>query len=147
MKKIAFMITPIIASIFFCSIFMDISGDDNDLPVISEVHSIKQFQTGTYNTLEEAEKEASLKKGIVIKVGENYQVIVGILKNNSNIERMIKYLEEKNTYYYIKDINVDPAFTEILNKYEDLMINSTSSVAFLQLNKKILERYKILYES
>ncbi len=60
---------------------------------------------------------------------------------------MISYLDEKNIYYYVKDINIDPVFLEVLNKYEDLMLSSNSSVAFFQLNKKILERYKILYES
>ena len=143
---------------------MDVSKDGETIPVMSDSSSIKLFQTGSFVPqkaikgsavsdfladfpLEEAEKEASLKKGITLKAENNYHVYIGILKNPINIERMISYLDEKNIYYYIKDINLDPVFLEVLNKYEDLMLSSNSSVAFFQLNKKILERYKILYES
>lgn len=134
-------------SIFLGSVFMDISSESEDIPVISTSGNVKIFQTGTYTTKEEAEKEASLKKGIAINENGVFNVYVGILKNDANITRMMSYLEEKDIYYYIKDITIDPTFTDILNKYEDLMQNSTSSVAFFQLNKKILERYEILYEN
>lgn len=125
---------------------MDTTKEET-IPVMNEVSQTKIFKTGSYDELDSAEKEASLRKGITLKKEDKYEVVIGILKNNSNIERMISYLDEKDTYYYIEDLQINLAFVDTLNKYEDLMISSTSSVAFLQLNKKILERYKILYES
>ncbi len=126
---------------------MDTSKEETNIPVMSEVSSPKVFKTGIFDNLNDSEKEASLKKGIALKKGDKYEVIIGILKSESNIERMIQYLNDFNIYYYIEDITLPPTFNDILNKYEDLMASSTSYVAFLQLNKKILERYKVLYES
>lgn len=147
MKHAILTAFPFILSIVLCIIFMDTANEEKNIPVISEVLIAKTFKTGVFDNLEEAEKEANLKKGIVISNNEKYEVIIGILKHSSNLERMIDYLDEKNTYYYIEDIHITDPFNDILNKYEELMNSSTSSVAFLQLNKKILERYKILYES
>ncbi len=147
MKHAILTAFPFILSIVLCIIFMDTANEEKNIPVISEVLIAKTFKTGVFDNLEEAEKEANLKKGIVISNNEKYEVIIGILKRSSNLERMIDYLDEKNTYYYIEDIHITDSFNDILNKYEELMNSSTSSVAFLQLNKKILERYKILYES
>ena len=147
MKNYIYIAIPVFISIFLGTIFMDVSKDGDTIPVMSDTSSLNLFQPGSDADLEVAEKEASLKKGITLKIENNYHVYIGILKNPINIERMISYLDEKNIYYYIKDINLDPVFLEVLNKYEDLMLSSNSSVAFFQLNKKILERYKILYES
>lgn len=138
---------PLFLSVIFCFIFMDTTKEEIEIPVVSEVNSTKIFKVGEFDDLEEAEKEASLKKGITLVNNEKYEVIIGLLRYSSNIERMISYLDSKGIYYYIEDITISQAFNDIQNKYEDLMTSSTSSVAFLQLNKKILERYKILYES
>lgn len=147
MKYIIRTSIPFILSIILCFIFMDTSKEETNMPVMNEVSSTKIFKSGVFDDLNEAEKEASLKKGIVLKINDKYEVTIGLLKRESNIERMIHYLNDKNIYYYIEDITLSPTFSDILNKYEDLMASSTSSVAFLQLNKKILERYKVLYES
>lgn len=147
MKRFIYVMVPILFSIFVGSMFMEVSGDSEAIPVIGDSNSVKIFQTGVYTNRDEAEKEASLKKGIVISENENYNVYAAILKNESNINRMMKYLDDKNIYYYIKDKSIDSAFIDTLSKYEDLMLTSTSSVAFLQLNKKILERYELIYEN
>lgn len=147
MKYIIRTSIPFILSIILCFIFMDTSKEETNMPVMSEVSSTKVFKTGIFDNLNDSEKEASLKKGIVLKKDDKYEVIIGILKSESNIERMIQYLNDLNIYYYIEDITLPLTFNDILNKYEDLMASSTSYVAFFQLNKKILERYRVLYES
>ena len=126
---------------------MDVTDEKDIIPAMSETINAKIFQVGVYQTLEEAEKEASLKKGIVISEEENYNVYISILKNSSNIEKMMNYLDENSIDYYLKDITLDTEFLDTLNKYENLMKNTTSTVAFIQLNKRILERYQVLYES
>ncbi len=147
MKQFLYIALPIITSILLGTMFMDISKDKEAIPVIGDANTAKFFQTGSYESLEEAEKMASSQKGIVILEEGKYNIYAAILKNNSNVVRMMAIIEEKNIPYTIKEKYPDQAFYDVLNKYEDLMLNSTSTVAFLQLNKKILERYEILYEN
>ncbi|MCH5166425.1 MAG: hypothetical protein J1F35_00900 [Erysipelotrichales bacterium] len=147
MKQNIYIICLVVFSIFIVALFMEVTEDKEIIPVMIDSNSAKLFKTGTYNTKDEAEKEASLKKGIVMEENDTYNVYISILKNASNIERMINYLDENNIYYNLIDIQLDSEFVETLNKYEELMNNSTSTVAFLQLNKKILERYAFIYES
>lgn len=126
---------------------MKVSKEKEIMPTISDINTAKIFQVGVYTNESDALKEASIKKGIVIKEDDNYVVYVAILKSAGNIERMINYLTENNIYYILKDITIDSEFLETLIKYEELMDNATSDVAFIQLNKKILERFEFIYES
>lgn len=147
MKRNIYIASLVLFSIFLGTLFMQVSDNPVEVPVVTESNVAKIFEIGTYKSLEEAEKEASIKKGIVIQEEDYYKVYVSILKRTSNIERMISYLNENNIYFDLKDITIDEVFLTILEKYENLMDNSTSTIAFIQLNKKILERYKSLYES
>ena len=147
MKQNIYICCLVVFSIFIVALFMEVTSDKEIIPVMVDSNSAKLFQTGTYTTKDEAEKEASLKKGIVIEENDVYNVYISILKNTSNIERMIKYLDENNIYYNLIDIQLNSGFVEILNKYEELMNNTTSTVAFLQLNKKVLESYITFYEN
>lgn len=135
-----------ILSFFTITVLMDVSKDEATIPVMNEITSTKVFKIGAFKDEDTAEKEASLKKGIVISNNGTFEVIIGILNKAPNIERLITYLDKKNIYYYIEDITITPGFLDTLKKYEDLMMTANSSVSFLQLNKKILERYKVLYE-
>ena len=62
MKNYIYIAIPVFISIFLGTIFMDVSKDGETIPVMSDSSSIKLFQTGSYADLEEAEKEASLKR-------------------------------------------------------------------------------------
>lgn len=147
MKQSLYVSILIILSIFVGTFFMKISKEKEIIPTISDINTAKIFQVGIYTNENDALKEASIKKGIVIKEDENYVVYVAILRNSGNIERMINYLTENNIYYILKDITIDSEFLDTIIKYEELMDNATSDVAFIQLNKKILERYEFIYES
>lgn len=146
MKKILTILVPVILAFTIGILFMDVSKEKDIMPVMSDGGSVKIFQSGVFTSLEEATMDASLKKGIVMQEDEYYNVYLAFLKKSSNIERMIEYLDSQSIYYYLKDGSFDPTFNDVLNHYEDLMASTTSMVAFNQLNKKILERYKVLYE-
>ena len=60
---------------------------------------------------------------------------------------MMRYLDNSKIYYYIKIINISDTLKDNVFKYEELMKSTTSDVAFLQLNKKILELYGEEYEN
>ena len=105
----------------------------------------KQFW---FNDVEEnALKEAELKKGIVVHENEYFYVYVAILGEQINIEKMTNYLNQNSIYYYVKDITVSEEFKQELFAIENMMFTTTSEVAFLQLNTKILESYGGINES
>lgn len=116
---------------------------ENVTPVMSESNTIKAFQVGAFTSKETAEKEALSKSGKVITDGQYYYVYVAILSDQENIDKMINYLDEKNYYYYLKNINLSSEFKIELSKYEELMKQTTSHIAFLELNKRVLEMYEV----
>lgn len=147
MKQIITVSLAIFASILIGSLFMRVSTEEVDAPVMSEAKNIKAFQVGVYTSKENALKEAELKKGIVVQEKEYYYVYVAILAEQLNIEKMTNYLNQNSIYYYVKDITVTDEFKEELFAIENMMFTTTSDVAFLQLNTKILERFGEIYES
>lgn len=147
MKQILTVSLAIFASIMIGSLFMRVSTDEEDIPVINEAKNIKAFQVGVYTSKESALKEAELKKGIVVHENEYYYVYVAILGEQINIEKMTNYLNQNSIYYYVKDITVSEDFKQELLAIENMMFTTTSEVAFLQLNTKILESYGGLNES
>ncbi len=146
MKQILTVSLAILVSIMIGSLFMRVSTE-TDVPAMNEVKNIKAFQVGVYTNLENAQKEAELKKGIVVQEGEYYYIYVSILAEQMNIEKMTNYLNQNSIYYYIKDITVNEEFKNELFAIENMMFTTTSEVAFLQLNAKILESYGATNES
>lgn len=147
MKQILTVSLAVFVSILIGSIFMHISTEETDIPVMNETKNIKAFQVGVYTNAENATKEAELKKGIVVQENEYYYVYVAILGEQINIDKMTSYLNQNSIYYYIKDINVSEDFKQELFSLENMMFTTTSEVAFLQLNTKILESYGDKHES
>lgn len=147
MKQVLTVTLAIFVSIMIGSLFMRVSTDETDIPVMNETKNIKAFQVGVYTTEENALKEAELKKGIVVHENEYFYVYVAILGEQINIEKMTNYLNQNSIYYYVKDITVSEEFKQELFAIENMMFTTTSEVAFLQLNTKILESYGGINES
>lgn len=147
MKQVLTVSLAIFISILIGSLFMRVSTDETEIPVISESKNIKAFQVGVYTSEENALKEAEIKKGIVVHENEYYYVYVAILGEQINIEKMTNYLNQNSIYYYVKDITVSEDFKQELFAIENMMFTTTSEVAFLQLNTKILESYGGINES
>ena len=145
MKNIIAVISAIFVSLLLGYAFMGVSKEpqENVTPVMSESNTIKAFQVGAFTSKETAEKEALSKSGKVITDGQYYYVYVAILSDQENIDKMINYLDEKNYYYYLKNINLSSEFKIELSKYEELMKQTTSHIAFLELNKRVLEMYEV----
>lgn len=143
MKSIIVAVFSVIGAIFIGSLFMNVASteEENTTPAINTSSILKAFQVGAYKTEDSAKREAKLKGGIVASDGDYYYVYVSLLQEPDNIEKMINYLDDKNYYYYVKNIPASGTFLKELYKYEELMKGTTSKIAFLELNKRILEMY------
>ena len=140
MKNILAITFGVIISVFIGSLFMRISSDEDSLSsLVNYENNIKAFQVAAYTSFNAALDEAKNKNGIVIKDEDYYCVYIAILRDSSNINRMIKHLNDNQTYYYVKNIDLSSEIQEELVKYEELMKNTTSDVAFLKLNDQILK--------
>ena len=106
-------------------------------------NTYKGFQIGVYTSEETASIYAlKYKNSIVIKDEELYRVYVAILKNQSNIDDLSKYLNSNNIDYYIKDIEIkNNDIAKKIKEYENIM-DSNNEMVFLEINKMIMDTYK-----
>lgn len=146
MKSIIASILGVCCAILIGSLFMKQSGEV-EMPVMNVLSNPKAFQLGAYKDINVAQNQIDTVGGIMISDSNYYYVYYAILADEANIERMTKYLNNKNIYYYIKDINANDVFLNELNRYEELMKDTTTDIAFMELNKKILSIYGDNYEN
>lgn len=140
MKNILAITFGVIIAVFIGSLFMKVSSDSDDsTTLVNYENNVKAFQVAAYNSRSSAEDEAKSKNGVVIKDEDYYCVYIAILRDSSNINRMIKYLNDTQTYYYVKNIDLSSEVQDNLTKYEELMKNTNSDVAFIKLNNQILK--------
>ena len=147
MKSIITIFFGVVTSVLIGVLFIDETSSKTITPVSGKYGTLVAFQLGAYENYDQAEKEANLKDGIVIKDENFYLVYSSLLSNTLNIERMMEYLDDKNIYYYVKTIDANEEFTNELFKYEEMMKSCTSDIAFLKLNNKILDLYEEYYEN
>lgn len=125
---------------------MQTTNETDEIKVSSTYGSVIAFQIGAYESLENATDISKVYDGIVVKQDKVYLVYAAILSNTKNIERMMKLLDENNIYYYTKVIDIDTKLNEELRKYEELMLKTTSEVAFKKLVHQYIKLYGELYE-
>lgn len=147
MKSIITIFLGVVTSVLIGVLFIDETSSSTTVPVSGSYGALVAFQLGAYNDYESALKEAEKQDAIVVQDNKHYLVYSSLLSNTANIERMMNYLDEKNVYYYVKTIDANEEFTNELFKYEEMMKSSTSDIAFLRLNTKILEIYGEQYEN
>lgn len=143
MKNILVSVSSVIMAVLVGSLFIKVSNSKETIqPTIMTNNSVKAFQVGAYTNQTSANEEAISKEGVVSFDGEYYYVYIAILSDEENLEHMRRYLDKKNTYYYIKSIDVSQEFKNSLLTYEELMKESSSDIAFMQLNERILDLYE-----
>lgn len=125
---------------------MQSTNETDEIKVSSTYGSVIAFQIGAYESLENATDISKVYDGIVVKQDKVYLVYAAILSNTKNIERMMKLLDENNIYYYTKVIDIDTKLNEELRKYEELMLKTTSEVAFKKLVHQYIKLYGESYE-
>ena len=141
MKNLFTILLSIIFSILIGTCFMQTTSETDEIKVSSTYGSVIAFQIGAYESLDNATDISKVYDGTVVKQDNVYLVYVAVLSNTKNIERMMNILDENNIYYYTKVIDIDTKLNEELRKYEELMLKTTSDVAF----KKLVYQYIKLY--
>lgn len=141
MKNLFTILLSIIFSILIGTFFMQTTSETDEIKVSSTYGSVIAFQIGAYESLDNATDISKVYDGTVVKQDNVYLVYVAVLSNTKNIERMMNILDENNIYYYTKVIDIDTKLNEELRKYEELMLKTTSDVAF----KKLVYQYIKLY--
>lgn len=141
MKSMITIFLSVVTAVLIGTLFIDTSSEPATKTMMGTYGNLTAFQVGAYNEIESANEISTKYEGIVIHDGDYYLVYVALLSNSLNIERMMQYLDENKIYYYVKTIDASEEFIEDLYKYEELMKQSSSNIAFMQLNKKILTIY------
>lgn len=112
-----------------------------ETPVISTNTSLKAFQLGAFKEESSATELALKYDAKVINENGYFYVYYSVLKDEANINKMINCLDHKKIYYYIKEVGASENYKNELTKYEELMKNTTSEIAFSELNKKLISIY------
>ncbi len=145
MKNLFALILGCAISVLIATLFMPSTKTPEEIPVMKEM-TVKAIQLGAYQALDSAQAMAEKHHGIVVSDNGYYTVYASILSNEANVAKMMAYLEKDNIYYYVKSISTTEAFNEELKKYEEMMMATTSDIAFQELNKRILDLYEATYE-
>lgn len=133
----------ILGSFFAIIVAYFLIDRDESVPVMNTNTSLKAFQLGAFKDETSAIDLANKYEAKVINENDYYYVYYTVLKDEANINKMINYLDHKKIYYYIKDVDASDNYQNELIKYEELMKNTTSEIAFSELNKKLMEIYEV----
>ncbi len=98
------------------------------------------YQIGLFKNYDNALKKAKTSGGaLIIKKGDDYQVIGSIRSSEKAKEQLEQYYKNQNISYYKKNITLDEEEKELLNNYE-LFLNQTTDPDILKkLNEKLLQ--------
>ena len=97
------------------------------------------LQLGIFKNYDNAfEKKQSVKGSIIYQNKDVYYVLAGVSKEETNLYKIVEYLQNENISYYKKQmiISYDP---DNLEKY-NLMLQKTNDVEIIKtLNEKVLK--------
>lgn len=125
------LIGVIISGIFVYSFYFKKTNEKNTVSV---------FQAGVFKDENSAQKKANELNGIVYKDGRYYRVYVAVYKNEEIIARMEEYYKKNDINYYIKSLNVNSDYLNVLNKYEKMLEASNDEEIYDDLNLLLLKK-------
>lgn len=126
---------------FFAIALSYFFASSKDVPVISTNTTLKAFQLGAFKDETSANEMAEKYSAKVINKNGYFFVYYSVLRDEANINKMINCLDHLKIYYYIKEVDASDNYKSELTKYEELMKNTTSELAFTELNKKLISIY------
>ncbi len=146
MKNILAIILGFGASILVALFFMPHTEDASSIPVMSEI-TTKAIQVGVFLNEEKALTEANRLEARVVKEKGYFYLYYSVLSEDENIEKIMAHLDKKGIKYFLKIVNTSEEFKDNLLQYEEMMRRTTSNIAFLELNKRIMDIYEASYEN
>lgn len=146
MKNVIAIILGFGAAVLVALFFMPHTEEASSIPVMSEIKT-KAVQVGVFLNEEKALSEANRLEARVVKDNGYYYLYYSVLAEEENIQKVMENLDKKGVKYFLKIINASQEFKDGLIQYEEMMKNTTSSIAFLELNKRIMDMYEAYYEN
>lgn len=146
MKNIIAIILGCGASILVALFFMPHTEEASSIPVMSEI-TTKALQVGVFLNEEKALTEANRLEARVIKEKGYYYLYYSVLSEDENIQKIMEHLDKKGVKYFLKVVSTPQEFKDNLIQYEEMMKHTTSNIAFLELNKRIMDMYEAAYEN
>lgn len=138
-KKI--LLLMILLGIIFAS-FLILKYKNKDIDVLS-TETVYLLQIGAYQNYENVVKVTkTLPSYVIIEEDGKTKIIVGITKDNNNLEKLKKNYEN----IYIREEQIDnKEFLDYLTKYDYLLNETNNYETIEQINHKILNKYSEIF--
>ena len=143
-KRTFIIIVPVLFGIILGKYIYNISNF-NTKEVFNENYSVYLLQYGVYSTKENMMNSASnLSNYFYYNDKKGYHVIIGIVKNKNNLDK-IKDSYEITSNIYLKEVKItNMEFYENLGQYENLISKSNDKKFILNAEKQVLSKYEEL---
>lgn len=131
----------ILLGIIFAS-FLILKYKNKDIDVLS-TETVYLLQIGAYQNYENVVKVTkTLPSYVIIEEDGKTKIIVGITKDNNNLEKLKKNYEN----IYIREEQIDnKEFLDYLTKYDYLLNETNNYETIEQINHKILNKYSEIF--
>lgn len=138
-KKV--LLLMILLGIIFAG-FLILKYKNKDIDVLS-TETVYLLQIGAYQNYENVVKVTkTLPSYVIIEEDGKTKIIVGITKDNNNLEKLKKNYEN----IYIREEQIDnKEFLDYLTKYDYLLNETNNYETIEQINHKILNKYSEIF--
>ena len=144
MKKTIMWLVLCIAAGISMGVFIFTKYDKDKTTLVSAdlimTNKIYVFQYAVYSNIENLKK---LNINYTYEKNNNkYYVYVAMTTNKDNIDKLKKYFEEKDYDIYVKEIDVNNDFYEILKQYDLLLNEATESESIKTILDTTLTKFE-----
>ena len=143
-KKSFLIIIPVLFGIILGKYIYNISIF-NTKEVFDETYSVYLLQYGVYSNEENMKNSTTeLSNYFYFKDKKGYHVIIGIVKNKNNLEK-IRDSYEITSNIYLKEVKItNMEFYENLGQYDNLISKSNDKNFIINAEKQVLSKYEEL---
>ena len=137
-------VVALIIGFFLCNFFIKQYDDYNGIKVSNTGYELYFIEYGTYNTLEEMEKETiNLENYIYNNQDDKYYVYIGITELKENAEKIVKHFSNKGYDTKIKKFGItSKEYIKIVRNYDNLLKSIDDETAFSSLISQMLTKYE-----
>ena len=140
MNKKALLIVMLMGIVFASFLLYKYKNKDKGIVNTETVYLI---QIGAYQNYENVVKVTkTLPNYVIIEEDETAKIIVGITKDNNNLEKLKQSYE--NIYIREEQIH-NKEFLDYLTKYDYLLNETNNSETIKEINHKVLNKYDEIF--
>lgn len=137
MKKIILIVLSIGLGIF-CTFYIF----NKEQIYAKEEYLVFAFQVGAYKDYDNAKNfSKTLPSSIIVQEDNLYKIYISIYKDIDIVNKMLVYFENNNINIYLKSLNVNKKYYNILSNYEEIIKNSDNIDLYNSVNQSILNLY------